>query len=295
MFSKYLSSLGLTIRRRDMVRLGEAVEAQALAAGSIDGVLRPNRICRRFRQMDTSLLHRHAHTARTHYAVLVFGPKLTITHRDVGQRFVRAYLRSVKTFNEELTARNVEIMASRTGVEADRLRKICPPTVNRDGELDFPSLLEFQKWLVGSEISAGFLEQKPGRTCICAQSRKKEIGFAHPGDGARIPCERVFAACSPIAAPEIAAPEMPVHGATRRIHLPGGSEWIRGKSTLLRILAGLLGPTSGKIVFGNSASNGQQQRLFSGARRISVDDCARERCVRCREWECPRGARKARG
>ena len=179
MFSKYLSSLGLTIADVNMVRLGEAVEAQALAAGSIDGVhVTEPYLSPLLADGHELVAPDRAHTARTHYAVLVFGPTLTITHRDVGQRFMRAYLRGVKTFNEGLTARNVEIMASRTGVEADRLRVLRRPTVNRDGELDFPSLLEFQKWLVGSGNLGRVLGAEAGTDMTFARKAARELGIS---------------------------------------------------------------------------------------------------------------------
>ena len=175
---KYLRSLGLTNADIDLVRLGESVETQALAAGSIEGmhVAEPH--------LSSLVADGHKligparlYAPQTHYALVIFGPSLTVTRRDVGQRFMKAYLRGVGRFNEGPTDRNVEIVARRTHVPADKLRKLCLPTINPDGALDFPSMLDFQEWLVAGGNLTRVLGAEAGTDMSFARNAAKELGI----------------------------------------------------------------------------------------------------------------------
>jgi NitT/TauT family transport system substrate-binding protein len=176
---KYLKSLGLTISDISMVRLGGSLEAQALEAGSIDGL----HVAEPYLSRLLAEGHRLIGPARlyapgAHYAVLVFGPSLTITHRDVGERFMKAYLRGVRKFREGLTPRNLDIIVRRTGVTAGALRKVCLPTINADGELNSGSLLDFQKWLVRNGHLSRVLGAESGTDMAFARRAAKELGIA---------------------------------------------------------------------------------------------------------------------
>ena len=91
---------------------------------------------------------------------------------------MRAYLRGVKRFREGLTPRNVDIISRRTGVNADTLRKICPPTINANGELNGSSLLDFQKWLVKNGFLSRELGPEGGTDMTFARQAAKELGIA---------------------------------------------------------------------------------------------------------------------
>ena len=175
---KYLRSLGLTNADIDLVRLGETVETQALRAGSIDGmhVAEPN-LSSLVAEGHKLIAPARVYAPQTHYAIVVFGPSLTVTRRDVGQRFMKAYLRGVRQFNEGLTDRNVEIMARRTHVAADKLRKVCLPTINPDGAINFPSMLDFQEWLVAGGNLTRVLGPEAGTDMSFARNAAKELGI----------------------------------------------------------------------------------------------------------------------
>jgi len=176
---KYLESMGLTTSDLTLVRLGERLESQTLDQGSIDGmhVAEPHLswlVARGHRLIGPARIY----TPGLHYAVLVFGPSLTVTHRELGERFMKAYLRGVKTFREGLTPRNLDIISRRTGVNIDTLKKICPPTINADGELNGSSLLDFQKWLVKAGFLSRELGPEGGTDMTFARQAAKELGIA---------------------------------------------------------------------------------------------------------------------
>jgi hypothetical protein len=91
---------------------------------------------------------------------------------------MKPYLRGVKTFRQGLTPRNLDIIARRTGVNIDTLKKICPPTINADGELNGSSLLDFQKWLVKNGFLSRELGPEGGTDMTFARQAAKELGIA---------------------------------------------------------------------------------------------------------------------
>lgn len=63
-----------------------------------------------------------------------------------------AYLSAVDQYSEGKSARNIEILARRTGLDEALLRKACWPSVRGDGRVDMGSMLEFQRWGPEEEV-----------------------------------------------------------------------------------------------------------------------------------------------
>jgi NitT/TauT family transport system substrate-binding protein len=85
---------------------------------------------------------------------IAFGKNLLVDHPDVGARFLAAYLKGVRQYNEGKTERNLQIMADATGETIDTLRSACWAPINSDGSIDFSGVAGFQQW----SISQGQLE-----------------------------------------------------------------------------------------------------------------------------------------
>jgi len=85
---------------------------------------------------------------RLQYSVLAYGPSFLTDSPATGDRFMRAYLKGVRRYNEGKTARNVEWIADETGISPAILRKACWPEVSLDGRILFDGLLEYQGWAV---------------------------------------------------------------------------------------------------------------------------------------------------
>jgi len=85
-----------------------------------------------------------------------FGARLLERQRDVGQRFLRAYLRGVERYIDEAKSEAlVELLARRTHFDQDLIRRMCwPPTV-RDGQIDLTSLERYQGWA----MTQGLIDQ----------------------------------------------------------------------------------------------------------------------------------------
>ena len=129
------------------VNLPDNVTIQALEDGSIDAMFATEpRLMPSLSRGNTLIASSNKYTPGLQYGILIFGPSLLVTNRDLGQRFINAYLRGVRQFNQGKTRRNLEIIDRRGIVSADTARTLCFAPIRNDGSLDIPSLLEFQKW-----------------------------------------------------------------------------------------------------------------------------------------------------
>jgi NitT/TauT family transport system substrate-binding protein len=81
------------------------------------------------------------------YAYLLFGARLLGPDREVGRRFLRAYVRAVDRYSDEgKSPRLVEALAARTHLDRDLLRRACWPPTTRGGHVDRASLERYQTW-----------------------------------------------------------------------------------------------------------------------------------------------------
>jgi NitT/TauT family transport system substrate-binding protein len=90
----------------------------------------------------------------TEAAVILYGPTLLGENADLGNRFMVAYLKAVRQYNEGKTPRNVELVAQFTELDPALLETMCWPTLRSGGELNVQSVLDFQQWA----IDAGYLD-----------------------------------------------------------------------------------------------------------------------------------------
>jgi ABC-type nitrate/sulfonate/bicarbonate transport system substrate-binding protein len=83
---------------------------------------------------------------------LLFGPRLLEERRDLGRRVMDAYLAGRAQYLLGKTDRNVEILAKRTRLEPDQVRRICWPSQSADPHIDPAGLEDFQKWALGEGL-----------------------------------------------------------------------------------------------------------------------------------------------
>lgn len=85
-------------------------------------------------------------------AVMLFGAKLLGENADVGKRFMVAYLKAVRAYNEGKTDHNVALLSKYTKLPAELLKKMCWPALHPDGMINQESMLDFQDWAVKKGI-----------------------------------------------------------------------------------------------------------------------------------------------
>jgi NitT/TauT family transport system substrate-binding protein len=89
-----------------------------------------------------------------HFGLILYGPNLLEKNPEAGRRFMVAYLKGVRQFSQGKTARNLEILAKRTGLAEDLLRTACWPQVRNDGRINVQSIMDFQNWA----LTKGYLD-----------------------------------------------------------------------------------------------------------------------------------------
>jgi NitT/TauT family transport system substrate-binding protein len=155
----YLKRYGIDFSDIKVVRLPATAERQALDAGTIDVVARSDPFFFHLMQGGHRLLAGGNSLAPgSHLAVLVYGPSLLRRDRDLGQRFMTAYLRSVRKYNEGATPRNVAIVSRGLGLDTADLKRICWGATRGDGVVNMKSLIDYQKWAVEIGQSSKILD-----------------------------------------------------------------------------------------------------------------------------------------
>jgi NitT/TauT family transport system substrate-binding protein len=88
-------------------------------------------------------------------AVLVYGKRLAIDEPDLGRRFMRAYLRGVRQFNEGKTERNVAILSRHTKLPPKIIRDSCWISIANDGRIDVKAVQPFLDWALAHRYLDG--------------------------------------------------------------------------------------------------------------------------------------------
>lgn len=146
---KFLASRRLDQRDVRTISLTDVMEPQALANGGLDVTHAAEPYLSYLRKNGHRLIARAGQYApRAHFGVIIFGRRLTVENRELGTRFLAAYLRGVRQHAKGSTPRNVEIIAKRMGYDSEWLRGACLAPVSESGTVDAEWLMEFQRWSI---------------------------------------------------------------------------------------------------------------------------------------------------
>ena len=148
-YDTLLRSGGLTLDDIEIVTIPTASKFEALRSGAIDVASTAEPIMTR---METEgfavrLTGYAEHVNGYQSSSIVYGPNLLENDRDLGRRFMVAYLKGVKQFREGKTDRNLEIISKHTNLDIELLEKVSFPYFSPDGHVNVESLLAAQDWL----------------------------------------------------------------------------------------------------------------------------------------------------
>ena len=147
--SKYLERFGLTLADMKLVRLPPNVEPQAMEVGNVDIVTRSDpHLHNMLSQGHTLLAGAKELLPGAHLAVVLYGTTFLGEKREVGMRFMKAYLDAVRLYNAGPTPRNVGIVSGRLGLDSGALKQMCWPSTREDGGINAQSLVDYQDWAV---------------------------------------------------------------------------------------------------------------------------------------------------
>jgi NitT/TauT family transport system substrate-binding protein len=91
------------------------------------------------------------------FGMIVFGPTLLVDRPDVGERFIKAYLKGVEQYNKGTTERNVEILAEYTGLDVELLQRACWPPMHADGIITTDTIDAYQAWVLSNGLIENIL------------------------------------------------------------------------------------------------------------------------------------------
>jgi len=82
----------------------------------------------------------------TQHGVVLYGKRLLQDDPDLGRRFMRAYLRGARRYNEGKTGRNIAILSKGTRLPAEIIRRSCWLPISSDGVVRVENIQELLDW-----------------------------------------------------------------------------------------------------------------------------------------------------
>jgi NitT/TauT family transport system substrate-binding protein len=151
--------LGLDDERVDAFSLPAGAKFAALEGGSVDVLtLSEPALSRATRDLDVAVVASITDVLPgTQFSVLTYGPRLLDAEPDVGRRFMRAYVRGVRAYEEGKTDRNVAELAHITGLSENEIRGTCWITLREDARVTTDGFTDYMDWYTAH----GWLETAP--------------------------------------------------------------------------------------------------------------------------------------
>jgi NitT/TauT family transport system substrate-binding protein len=86
------------------------------------------------------------------FGFMMFGPSILVDNPELGKKFMTAYLKGIRQYNQGKTDRNVELIAKFTKLDPALIKRVCWPSIRSTGEVDLNSLVTFEAWTVQKGI-----------------------------------------------------------------------------------------------------------------------------------------------
>ncbi len=89
------------------------------------------------------------------FSINMYGPNFLEKNPEHGKKFMIAYLKGVRQYNEGKTDRNVEIISKFTEVTPEEVKESCWMSMRSDGMIDIAGMNDFQEWAItnGLQVS----------------------------------------------------------------------------------------------------------------------------------------------
>lgn len=146
--SSYLAQAGLTFDDINIVDIPSSVYIDALDNKTVDLIVLPEIVLTRLLLHGNAIVLSRAEDVIGPYqsSILAFGPRLIHDDPDLGVRFLAAYLKGVKKYNEGKTPENIQILVEKTGEDLEVIQAACWVPIREDGLINFEEIDPFQQW-----------------------------------------------------------------------------------------------------------------------------------------------------
>jgi NitT/TauT family transport system substrate-binding protein len=154
MTDRVLRSVSLTAEDLILATLQTPMMGEALKAGSIDVVWIGEPWKTRVLAEGHADLWIPSNTIYPGYttAGVVFGSSLLGDNRDLGERFMVAFVKGFRQYLQGKTERNLELVAEFTGQDQELLAQVCWPAATWTGKPHMPGVLDYQDWAIGNGL-----------------------------------------------------------------------------------------------------------------------------------------------
>ena len=178
MWTTLLKPAGLTLKDLHITDVELSAMLDALSGGAIDFTTTAEPwLTRLLTTGDTQVWHAAIEVIPDFQsAVLLFGPSFLEKNREVGVRFMMAYLKGVRQYREGKTERNLEIIAKYTELETDLLKAVCWPDIHADGSINANSLSGYQDWALDEGLLVSKVEEQQFWDPYFIEQANKELG-----------------------------------------------------------------------------------------------------------------------
>ena len=146
--AKALIAAGLSLDDVTLVTIPAAASVAALQGGAVDAAVLPVPLDTQAEEVGVGvkMLDFADLIPGEPTAFLFYGPSLLERRPAVGVRFLIAYLRALRRYNEGPTPRNVAIVAQYTKIDAPTIQKGGWIGIHPDARVDVAKLRRFQDW-----------------------------------------------------------------------------------------------------------------------------------------------------
>jgi NitT/TauT family transport system substrate-binding protein len=85
-------------------------------------------------------------------AVIAYGPTILKDNPEAGERFMVAYLKAVRRFDEGMTESTLMLLEKVLELDHSLLSEMCPPFIPPDGMINAQSIVDFGEWAAAKDL-----------------------------------------------------------------------------------------------------------------------------------------------
>lgn len=154
---KVLQKSGLTLDDVTKITIPPPADLSAMAKGKIDLTVTGEPWITRLVNAGHAVLWKRVQEDIPGFqsSSVMYGPNLLETNPDAGRRFMVAYFKGVRKFNDGKTDSNLKHISKHTGIDKKILKQACWSQFRNDGRMNIQSFKDIQNWAV----IKGYLEK----------------------------------------------------------------------------------------------------------------------------------------
>lgn len=151
--AEWLGSLGLTLDDVEVVNVPIPSAFETVVSGGVDfAFLTEPWLIRALESGGPDIAVEVADVVPgLNYGLIFYGPSLLEEDREAGKRFMRAYLKAIRRYQEGKTPANIATISKYTKLEPALVEAACWPVIDPELEVDLAALQKFADWSFASE------------------------------------------------------------------------------------------------------------------------------------------------